>query len=117
MVQTAQTAQSGLPDMHVVVRSIHAKKGRSGFSGPDKQVHLVVIPAGVDWPLSRPLAVASLHKYGVDCYVLGQGYWNHDGPKSMFGQALTRAESLRRELYAELRGGSGDPGKCEGEVE
>lgn len=98
-----------MPNIQLVHRTIKAKKGASGWSGPGKALYLLFIPDGVEWSLDRPLRESSLSKAGVTAYYCGSYYWDHTGPKSSYGKALRHARSLRMNLLSSLRGGMSDP--------
>jgi len=80
----------------VEVRSQHAKRGRSGFRGPDTYVAVQIVPDGVR-PLSR-LDRRSCHKKGIRLVYFGEGYSQHRGPRSALGKALRAAEEYANEI-------------------
>ncbi len=72
-------------------RSQHAKRGRSGFSGPDTYVAVTIAPADVAVPLYLNRSV--LEKRGIDIVYCGEGYAKYrKTARSMLNQAIVRAE-------------------------
>jgi hypothetical protein len=76
----------------VEVRTKHAKRGRSGFCGPDKYVAVTVAEAGVAVPYA--LNEKRLRKLGVSVEYFGDGYGQHSGPRSMLGRAIAEARAF-----------------------
>lgn len=73
----------------------HAKRGRSGFRGPDTSVMVQEIPDGIE-----PLTVLDprvAKKRGSVLRYFGEGYRKHDGPKSALGKAITAAQDYIRQ--------------------
>jgi hypothetical protein len=79
----------------VHIRSQHAKKGRSGFSGPDAYIAVTIAPEGVEVPY--PLNQTVLAKRGIEIHYFGEGYREHQGPKSSLGRAIAAAQNFANE--------------------
>jgi hypothetical protein len=78
-------------------RGQHAKKGRSGFSGPNTYVAVTVAPEGATVPYVLNSTV--LAKRGIEIRYIGEGYAEHSGPRSMLAEAFRCANayvSVRR---------------------
>ena len=75
----------------VIVRSQHARKGRSGWYGPARYVTLVVMPEGSPPVGSTPLDERITRKRGWELYHCGSGYSRSGGPGSQLGAALLLA--------------------------
>lgn len=80
----------------VVVRSQHAKRGRSGFGGPDCYVAVVERPEGAPAVEGRPLSQANIRRFGWKVRRIGEGYSKYSGPRSMLGKAIREAEEIVR---------------------
>jgi hypothetical protein len=104
----------------VIQRSQHAKRGRSGWSGPGEYVMVVRWVDngdGVGNPANNSLSEPNRKKFGWRWWFCGEGYWNHTGPKSAIGKAVAYAHDLAEKLadreevrqLAQTRGGAGDP--------
>lgn len=91
----SNTGESLTMQAQVHVRSQHAKRGRSGFSGPDTYVAVTIAPDGVTVPYRLNRTV--LGKRGIRLIYVGEGYRKHSGPKSALGKALSAAELIARE--------------------
>lgn len=81
----------------VEIRSQHAKRGRSGFSGPDTYVAVLAIPKDKYHPgivLNYGVILAN----GGRIWYCGQGYRQHNGPRSQLGQAIEQAKRKAKEL-------------------
>lgn len=89
---------SGGRSAFVTVRSRPAPKGRSGFSGPDRYVALVVVPPGVKWDQWTPLREDRAKKLGVRIEIYGYGYGAHTGPRSSLARAIGLATAALDEL-------------------
>ena len=79
----------------VHIRSQHAKRGRSGFSGPNTYVAVTVAPEGVEVPSYLNRAV--LAKRGIEIFYFGEGYNEYRGPKSSLGRAIRAAQKFADE--------------------
>lgn len=82
----------------IVVRQQRAKRGKSGFHGPDTYVALVVrgddgVPVG-----SLPLSEHNIKRHGWSVERFGEGYREHCGPRSSLGLALAMARARKEEL-------------------
>lgn len=73
-------------------RSQHAKRGRSGFDGPDTYVAVTIAPdtAQVPYVLNRDVLAAR----GIKIRYFGDGYQQHSGPRSQLGRALKAADDF-----------------------
>lgn len=74
-------------------RKQHAKKGKSGWAGPDTYVAVTVMPEGVSLP-SYALRRKSIENLGGRLIFIGEGYSGHFGPKSALGRAIAKAEAF-----------------------
>lgn len=77
---------------------IRSQKSRGTFPkcGPDRYVAVQVVPDGV-----QPLTVLRsdvAKKRGIEIIHCGEGYRQHTGPRSAFGQALESAKKLAEEI-------------------
>lgn len=91
---------TGVEEMQYAVhtRSQHAKRGRSGFCGPDAYVAVTVAENGVAVPYVLNQNV--LTKRGIEIFYFGTGYSRYTGSKSQLGKALAAAETFVRERQA-----------------
>ena len=78
---------------HVEIRSQHSRGGGNGsFGGPDTYVAVQVVPAGFDPLKTLNRSVAA--KRGIKIIHCGEGYSEHQGPRSMYGKALAEARQI-----------------------
>lgn len=68
------------------------------FGGPDRYVAVQIVPEGVA-PL-RVLNHRAAARRGIRIVWCGEGYAEHDGPRSSLGQALDRAARLAAAINA-----------------
>lgn len=85
----------------VVVRAQRAKRGASGFSGPDTYVAVAVYESGQVVPALRADAPFPWKR-------VGEGYHKIRGARSMLGKALDRAHALVQRANTRLEQGA-DP--------
>jgi len=79
----------------VHVRSQHSRGSSAHtFGGPDTYVAVTVAPD--DAVVPRVLNEKILRKRGIKIRYFGEGYKEHDGPRSMLGMALARAHAFAR---------------------
>jgi hypothetical protein len=81
------------------VRSQHAKRGYSGFAGPDTYVAVTIAPEGIEVPYYLNQAV--LAKRDIKIYYFGEGYNQHQGPRSALGKAIAAAQKFVSEQNAQ----------------
>lgn len=81
---------------YLEIRSQHAKRGRSGFSGPDTYVAVQCVPEGVT-PL-KYLNWRVGEKRGITIRYFGEGYKAYQGSRSSLGQAIQRAKDYIKEM-------------------
>jgi hypothetical protein len=70
---------------------VRTQKQRGG-KGPGLYVAVQKVPDGVE-PL-KCLNHAAAKRRGIEIIWCGEGYWNRKGPKSMYGQALAKANAI-----------------------
>jgi hypothetical protein len=93
----------------VVIRSVHAKTGRSGWRGPGQAVYVVIHDKDGPYPGDHPLSAHNIKRFGWRKIYFGDGYWNHTGPRSMLGRALTAAYKFAEKYEPPfVRGGARD---------
>ena len=86
---------------YVEIRGQHSRGSSSNqFGGPDTYVAVQVVPEGVERlkALNRQVA----RNRGIEIIRVGEGYREHQGPRSMLGRAKKRAHKIARE-YNEVR--------------
>lgn len=84
---------------YICERSQHAKRGRSGNSGPGVYVMVVGVPEGESFdPFRTPLHRERLRKKGFYLKWVGEGYYRYRGPKSALGKAWKEANELMDSL-------------------
>lgn len=87
----------------IVVRSIHAKRGSSGWAGPGLEIRLVTARRVLTPDeLTHSHEDSWLAKNGIKVVPCGTGYWNRRGPRSNYGQAIAYAKELAAEQGAIL---------------
>lgn len=78
---------------YVEIRSQHSVGSSANrFGGPDTYVAVQIVPEGT--ARLRILQERVAQKRGIEILYCGEGYKRHDGPRSMLGQALARAERI-----------------------
>lgn len=78
---------------YVEARKQHSVgSGNGKFGGPDVYVAVQIVPSGTN-PL-RVLNAKHAKTRGITIKYFGEGYSRHDGPSSMYGQALDAAEEF-----------------------
>lgn len=79
---------------YIVDRSIKAKRGRSGFSGPDRAINIVSVPEGVAFdPASTPLHVERLAARDIKVWRIGEYYRRSTGPRSRYALLMDEAQA------------------------
>ena len=73
------------------IRSQHSRGSSKGFGGPDTYVAVTVAPNGVTVPYVLNSDV--LAKRGIRIKYFGEGYREHDGPRSALGKTIAAARS------------------------
>lgn len=82
---------------HVEIRSQHSRGSSANrFGGPDTYVSVQCVPDGV-CPLTY-LNRKVAKKRNIILIYCGEGYRKNDGPKSMLGQAIAKAEKVAAEI-------------------
>lgn len=82
---------------YVEIRSQHSRGSSAHqFGGPDAYVAVQVVPDGAE--RLTCLREDMARKRGIEIRHFGQGYRQHNGPRSMFGQALEAAEAYAAEI-------------------
>jgi hypothetical protein len=78
---------------HVEIRGQHSRgRGHGRFGGPDTYVAVQIVPAGVE-PLTT-LRDDMARRRGIEIVHFGEGYHDHQGPRSMLGRAIADAEEF-----------------------
>jgi hypothetical protein len=72
----------------------HVKR-RGQNHGPDTYVAVTEAPDGVKVPYALNSRV--LEKRGITLHYFGEGYRDHNGPRSKLGQAIARADDFVRQ--------------------
>ncbi len=87
---------------YVEIRQQPAKTGKSGWSGPNAYVAVQVVPDG-QIPLQH-LERRVAKNRGIQLVYFGEGYLEHQGPKSALGKALKEAweyaDSIEKDIIA-----------------
>lgn len=79
---------------YIVDRSIKAKRGRSGFSGPDRAINIVSVPEGVTFdPTITPLHVEHLAARGIKVCRIGEYYRRSTVPRSRYALLMDEAQA------------------------
>lgn len=87
-----------IAELHI--KSQHSRGSSSHtFGGPDTYVAVTITPEGVKLPgcLRRDL----LDQRGIQIIYCGEGYREHQGPHSMLGRAIRKAQKLVRDLNSQ----------------
>ncbi len=84
----------------VHVRSQHSVGSSFGrFGGPDTYVALTIAPEGVVVP--KALDHRVLRQRGITYRYIGEGYREHDGPRSALGRAIAEATAEANRINAQ----------------
>jgi len=78
---------------YVEIRGQHSRGSSSNrFGGPDTYVAVQIVPDGVKrlTVLNRRLA----ERQGIEIIIVGEGYHEHQGPRSSLGRAIAKAEEI-----------------------
>jgi len=86
-----------------LVAQVHTRRQKSvgaggpgKFGGPDTYVAVTVAPRGVDVP--HALRADVLAKRGIKLEYFGEGYAEHQGPRSALGRALEAARAFAKSI-------------------
>lgn len=90
-------------EYEICIRTQHAKRGRSGWHGPDGYVAVVRRPAGAPRWDRRQLQRKALAKRGYAIRYAGEFYNRSIGPRSRFRAAIERAKEMILEWHEEGR--------------
>ena len=74
-------------------------RGSGRNHGPDVYVAVQIVPDGVDRLKCLNRTVAE--KRGIQIIHCGEGYQEHQGPRSAFGRALSKANALVEQTHQE----------------
>ena len=78
---------------YIVTRSQHARRGRSGHTGPDSYIAVVGVPEGVEFdPARTPLNRDHLARKGITVEKVGKYYHFSTGPRSRYASAMRVAQ-------------------------
>jgi hypothetical protein len=75
----------------IIIRSQHAKRGRSGFAGPDCYITVIERSADSEPVGSHPLTAHNYERYGWTEHYIGKAYSRSTGPRSIHAALMARA--------------------------
>jgi hypothetical protein len=84
----------------MVVRSQHAKKGKSGYSGPDTYICVVTRDVGGEPVGNHPLTRHNQERFGWAVTYIGEAYSRSSGPRSLMAKYIREAKELVAEIEA-----------------
>lgn len=79
----------------IVTRSQHSRKSYgSSFGGPDRYLAVVVRPHGSAPVGAHPLSRANAKRFGWEIHYVGEYYYDHTGPRSIYARHLAAARAF-----------------------
>lgn len=86
-----------------IITRLQHSRGSSAhrFGGPDCYVVAVVRDLHGEPADKHPLSAHNIRKYGWTVIPCGEGYSEHDGPRSMLFRALEKAEKIAEQIESD----------------